>query len=307
LVAVGLDDLRAFLEVAERRSILRAATALGVSRATLTRQLDALEAQAGVVLLTRTARGAQLTEAGQRLLDRGRRLDREYGALLTSVRDAGRVPEGELNLVLQLGLHPGILSMLYHFMQEQWPRVRFAARFHERPWESDLDGAEIVVQLGDHARDDRWVSKVVATIRRRLLASRVYLETHGRPDSVEALRDHSLIVWPAPGEEGDALPLLAGARAVVRPNAVIRDPHVVHILAHNGQGIAFAPDAEVAPLPGYEPLEPVLEDVVGDQVRLVVSTPRQLQDVPRVRAVCDNLDQLFGLVTAASTGRKPAG
>ncbi len=302
---MGLDDLRAFVEVAQHRSFLRAATALRISRATLARQIDALEVRAGVPLLVRTARGVQLTDAGQRLLDLGCRLDREYRSLLTSVRDAGRVPEGELKIVMQLGLHPMVLSMLYRIVHDEWPRIRFTTRFHERPWESDRDGAEIVVQLGEHERDERWQSTVVAKVRRRLLASRMYLESHGRPADVEALLAHPVIVWPAPGETGDSVPLLGGGRATVRPTAITPDPHVVHIFGHHGHGIVFVPDAEVTPMPGFEPLEPVLDDVVGDHVSVVVSTPLQLRDVPRVRVMVENMKRLFGLAMVASGA--PAG
>ncbi len=61
---MNLDELRAFVAVAETGSIVAAARSLNFARATLRRRLDELEARAGLPLLYRTAQGVTLTEAG---------------------------------------------------------------------------------------------------------------------------------------------------------------------------------------------------------------------------------------------------
>lgn len=56
-----------FLTIAEEGSINRAASVLGIAQPALSRQLKLLEDELGVLLLHRTARGVQLTEAGEEL------------------------------------------------------------------------------------------------------------------------------------------------------------------------------------------------------------------------------------------------
>jgi DNA-binding transcriptional LysR family regulator len=62
--------LRLLLEFAERGTIAATAAALGYTASAVSQQLAALEREAGAALLDRTARTAELTEAGQRLVAR---------------------------------------------------------------------------------------------------------------------------------------------------------------------------------------------------------------------------------------------
>lgn len=62
--AMDIEDLRTFVEVADSGGISSAARRLRVSKSMVSRRLARLEAELGVQLLDRTARGGSLTEAG---------------------------------------------------------------------------------------------------------------------------------------------------------------------------------------------------------------------------------------------------
>src|SRR5215470_9020806 len=61
--------LRLLKEFAERGTIAAAASALGYTPSAVSQQLSVLEREAGVALLDRTARSAELTDAGRRLAE----------------------------------------------------------------------------------------------------------------------------------------------------------------------------------------------------------------------------------------------
>jgi DNA-binding transcriptional LysR family regulator len=63
-----LPQIEAFLEVARRQNLSRAAEALFLSQPTLTARLQSLEASLGEQLFVRTRRGMRLTEAGEAFL-----------------------------------------------------------------------------------------------------------------------------------------------------------------------------------------------------------------------------------------------
>src|SRR5512132_1431199 len=67
-----LPQIEAFLEVARRQNLSRAAEALFVSQPTLTARLQSLESSLGEQLFVRTRRGMRLTEAGEAFLAYGR-------------------------------------------------------------------------------------------------------------------------------------------------------------------------------------------------------------------------------------------
>ncbi len=59
-----LESIRVFLSVAEQQSFVGAASQLGLTAASVTRTIVALEARLGVQLLVRTTRQVSLTSAG---------------------------------------------------------------------------------------------------------------------------------------------------------------------------------------------------------------------------------------------------
>ena len=71
---LDLHRLRLLTEFAERGSIARTAAVLGYTPSAVSQQLAALEREAGTALLDRTARRAELTDAGRRLAAHAERI-----------------------------------------------------------------------------------------------------------------------------------------------------------------------------------------------------------------------------------------
>ena len=94
----NLDDLSAFLAVAQDRSFTKAAQKLGVSQSALSHTIRGLEARLGVRLLTRTTRSVSLTEAGERLFQSvGPRVE-EVEAALAAVSELREKPAGTIRI-----------------------------------------------------------------------------------------------------------------------------------------------------------------------------------------------------------------
>ncbi len=93
-----LDDLVAFLAVAQEQSFTRAAAKLGVSQSALSHTLRQLEARLGVRLLTRTTRRVAPTEAGERLVQTlGPRFE-EIEAELAALGELRDKPAGSVRI-----------------------------------------------------------------------------------------------------------------------------------------------------------------------------------------------------------------
>ena len=63
-----IDDIQAFLAVAEDESFTKAAAKIGITPSALSHRMKSLEERLGLRLLTRTTRNVSPTEAGERLI-----------------------------------------------------------------------------------------------------------------------------------------------------------------------------------------------------------------------------------------------
>ena len=89
-----LEQLQAFLAIAETGSFQQAARKCGVTQSTISRQIQVLEADLQVQLFHRTAQ-AKLTLAGERVLPRVRKICQEWRNVTEELADlvAGKQPE----------------------------------------------------------------------------------------------------------------------------------------------------------------------------------------------------------------------
>lgn len=89
-----LEQLQAFLVIAETGSFQQAARKCGVTQSTISRQIQALETDLGLDLFHRTGQ-AKLTLAGERLLPRARKICQEWQTAIQEITDlqSGKQPE----------------------------------------------------------------------------------------------------------------------------------------------------------------------------------------------------------------------
>lgn len=89
-----LEQLQAFLGIAEAGSFQGAARKCGVTQSTISRQIQALEGDLGCELFHRTSQ-AKLTLAGERLLPRARKICAEWQSATQEIADlvSGKQPE----------------------------------------------------------------------------------------------------------------------------------------------------------------------------------------------------------------------
>lgn len=111
-----LNQLRSFIAVATELNFRRAAERLNMTQPPLSRQIQMLEREIGVLLFDRVGRGIRLTAAGRRFFAEAQDLLRRAEAAALSARRAETGEEGTVVLgfipVAALGLLPEIVSKL---------------------------------------------------------------------------------------------------------------------------------------------------------------------------------------------------
>jgi DNA-binding transcriptional LysR family regulator len=121
-----LEQLQAFLAIAETGSFQGAARQCGVTQSTVSRQIQALESDLGLELFHRTSQ-AKLTLAGERLLPRARKINQEWQSATQEISDlvSGRQPELCIAVIHSLCAYylPPVLQRFCHDYPEVQLRV----------------------------------------------------------------------------------------------------------------------------------------------------------------------------------------
>lgn len=99
----SIDRMREFLEIAKVGSISAAARNLGIPRATLSRRMSAMEASLGVRLMLRRTTRLALTQGGEELVRRARRIVADADEAWDAVRRLDDTPRGLLRVSVSGG------------------------------------------------------------------------------------------------------------------------------------------------------------------------------------------------------------
>ncbi|WP_181008413.1 LysR family transcriptional regulator [Sphingomonas montanisoli] len=122
---VILRHLPYFLVVAQEQHFHRAATILNVTQSALSRRIQALEGELGVVLFNRGQRGVTLTEAGRIFYEESKPILSEFERAVGRVRAVVRGEEGRLRIAINEGAvrSPAVSNALRDY-RRLLPRVK---------------------------------------------------------------------------------------------------------------------------------------------------------------------------------------
>jgi LysR family hydrogen peroxide-inducible transcriptional activator len=142
---VTLRDLRYLLAVADHGHFGRAAEACGVSQPTLSVQMRRLEAELGVTLFERTAKGVSCTDACHRLLGHVRAAVAEMEAIRAEAASLRDPLAGRLRLGIIPTLAPYLLPLVFAPLRAALPGLEV------EPWEDQT--ASLLRRLRAHELD----------------------------------------------------------------------------------------------------------------------------------------------------------
>jgi LysR family transcriptional regulator, hca operon transcriptional activator len=132
--AMELRHLRYFIAVAEEGSVtLAAERRLHTAQPSLSRQIRDLELEVGAQLMTRSARGIELTAAGRVFLDHARLALAQVEAAASAARRAAHPEQRRLALGFLSGFEPEWLPAVMHVLREDLPRIEVTISSQHSP------------------------------------------------------------------------------------------------------------------------------------------------------------------------------
>ncbi len=288
-----LNDLAAFLVVADERSFTRAAARLGVTQSTLSHTIKQLEARLGIRLLTRTTRSVATTHAGERLRQtlspRLAEIEAELAELMT-FRDR---PVGSIRLTLSD----------HAFYSVVWPKLQPVLGQHpDIAVEFSIDngfrniveeGFDAGVRLGESVEKDMVAVRIGPDWRLLAVASPDYLARNPPPVHPQDLLRHrcinrrqgrsgGLYAWEFE-KDGQELRVRVDGQLTFGTSYAMVDA------VRHGLGIAYMPEDLVADAIRTGDLVVVLEDWSPAFPGYFIYYPSARQNLPAFRVLVDAL------------------
>ena len=250
---MDLDDLYTFTRVVELGSLSGAARERDVPVSQISRALARLEALHKVRLLHRSTHALSLTEAGQSLIEHGKRMLESYAQFEADVGvglGGGGVVSGMVKLAASPAMAQYVIIPSLAALAVRHPLLGVELSVDDRAIDMVQQGIDLAIRTGDPGSDN-LVARKIGEHGRRLYATPGYIAAHGMPRSLEELAEHRLITnsaqpilnrWPfviegkrithiARGHyranSSDAVMAMALAGAgIVRSNTAICEPMV---------------------------------------------------------------------------------
>jgi DNA-binding transcriptional LysR family regulator len=289
-----LPDLEAwvvFARVAETGSFTRAAVALGLSKATVSKSVARLEVRLGAALFSRTSRRLALTETGRASVAAAARLLAEAEAIEEEARAHAAEPRGTVRMTAPMSFGIVHLAPLLPALFAAHPGIAIDLDLADEIRdliEGRFDLALRIAALPDSSLRARRLCQV----RRLLVGAPSYFALHGRPSHPSDLARHACLGYAyLPSPDRWRFADATGAEVEIVPRGPLRannaDALGPALLA--GLGLAIQPEFLVWRDLAAGRLEAAMEEWSLPPIALNIVTPPGRLRPARATAVIDFL------------------
>lgn len=238
-----LESIRVFLAIVEQRSFAGAARQLGLTPASVTRTIAALEDRLGVQLLVRTTRQVSLTSAGAVYAARVAPLAEGLAEAAQETREAQGIAAGRIRVSAPLSLGLRVLPAVLSQFATLYPRTHVAVSLSDSFVDIVEDDYDLAIRVSGPPDDKSTIWRKICPAPRVLVAAPDYLAANGTPEDPAELAGHLCLSYGADARD-EVWELTKGGlrrvhHAVGRFSANNGD--MLTRLAVHGEGIALVP------------------------------------------------------------------
>jgi DNA-binding transcriptional LysR family regulator len=286
------EGLAMFAKVAEERSFAAAARAMGVSVATVSRAVSRLEERLGGRLFNRTSRQLALTDYGHSLAGRASKISADAEEVEDFAREAARRPRGLVKLAAPLSFGTRWVAPILPEFFRRYPDI--AVDLHLTDAQTDLigDGFDAALRIAV-LEDSSLVARLIAPVRRFVVAAPAYIARCGRPQHPHDLVAHQCLsyvnrskrdVWRFTHQE-------TGEESTITPTGPLRGTSAEALLPTVLDGLAITELPEFIATQYFPDgqLEPILTDWQLPGGGLYFVTPTARARPAKVSALADFL------------------
>jgi DNA-binding transcriptional LysR family regulator len=188
-------EIEVFVQVAELGSLSRAAAALDLSNAAVSRHLAALEQRLAASLVQRNTRRLYLTDAGTEFFRHCKNMLADMREAESTVNATVLKPTGVLRITGSLSFCMKHVVPLMPDFLARYPGLSVDIVAANRYYDLIENGIDLAIRTREFEADSNITVRRLAETRRILAASPQYLQRHGTPKTLEDLKQHPLLIY----------------------------------------------------------------------------------------------------------------
>ncbi|MDO9196379.1 LysR family transcriptional regulator [Rhodoferax sp.] len=283
-------EMQTFAAVVDAGSFVKAADALGMSKAAMSRHVNELEARLGVRLLHRTTRRLSLTGEGEVFYARSKELLAGVDEAEAEITSRSGAASGLLRVNAPVTFGILHLAPLWGVFRSQYPEVSLDVTLADRVVDLVEEGYDVAIRIATLS-SSTLISKRLASTRMVLCASPQYLKAHGVPAHPSELATHAVIsysYWSTKDEwrfEGPQGPVSVKTNPCIQTNS--GDTCRAAALAH--QGVILQPTFLVGEDLAAGTLIELMPQFRSIELGIYAVYPTRKHVAPKVRALIDFL------------------
>lgn len=259
-----LRQLVYFVAVAEAKHMRRAAERLHLSQPPLSRQIQQLEEELGVLLFNRTTRGMEITVAGEQLLRYARSIQTLVSQAEEQTRRAGLGQSGRLDIGVYGSAVFGLVPKVLTTFRSQYPDVELVLHHAQTPVQLPALRQGLVMLVFERLLPTEPDVEIELVAREELMLALPEFHPLAQRKSVDvqALRDERIIIGSSPSAAATALEICRAHGFEPRFLPPASDVVTATLLAATGAGVTLVPSSMTNVLyPGivYRPLHSRVE------------------------------------------------
>lgn len=290
-----LAAMAVFARVAESGGFSRAAESLGMSKSAVSKQVSRLEDRFGTRLLNRTTRRISLTEAGERVLEHGRRAVAEFEAAEAEVGAHRDTPSGLLRVSAGVSFGQSELAPRLAEFLARCPALSIDLVLNDRRVDLVEEGYDVALRIGV-LEDSSMMARRIASVRSFTVAAPAYLERRGRPEVPGDLAAHDCLgysylsgggLWHFEGPSGQI-------RHRFTPRLMSNNGTALAAAAEQGLGVVQMPSFIIGEAVREGRLQEILADYRKPDAGLFAVYPAGRPLAAKVRAFIDFAVEIFG-------------
>ena len=300
---INLNLLNTFFHVARLGSFSRAADAMDLSKAIVSRHIKELESVYNTQLMRRTTRSLQLTTEGEYVYQQCLEIMESVATVDDYLGESQNQVSGNLRLKIPPVLDYPVFYDILQEYQKNYPEVTVNIELADRLGNAQDENFDLALHIG-HIRDCSYACRIIRRMSTFVVATPEYWDANGKPEHPADLSRYTCLNYSHCKSKGRWLFYKNGVQTEAVLNSKIEsdsEKMLMHLVLRN-MGVTTVLDILAEPYLGSGELEPVLEDYTFP-VDLYALYPSRKHIPARVKAFIELLEKRLSAPNHHRQGR----